>query len=100
MERFIATINSCELDPIEDSGLYLLSSTAPIIRWLDRDLTSSSLIVRKCYQTISTKILEKVSCDKFLISGSPGIGKSTFLSFFVYQLIQLQREKQSIQYHC
>jgi hypothetical protein len=68
---------------------YLLTSSFRDVRWLDKHLMFKSLYIRKCFQDISALIINS-KCARCLVSGTPGIGKSTFLSFFVYELMQLQ----------
>jgi len=109
IERFLETIKLCTLRPIDiiasqddstsnGSGAssdtaFLLTSTAQEIGWLDSLLLTKSLFVRKCYQDVSEIIKSNTTidqCQQYIICGTPGIGKSTFLSYFVYDLIQLQ----------
>jgi hypothetical protein len=71
----------------------LLTSTAQEIGWLDTLLLTKSLFVRMCYQDVSKIIKSNTTiaqCQQYIICGTPGIGKSTFLSYFVYDLIHLQ----------
>ena len=73
---------------------FLLASGAQEIGWLDNLLLTKCLFVRKCYEDVSKIIKSNTTitqCQQYVICGTPGIGKSTFLSYFVYDLIQLQQ---------
>jgi hypothetical protein len=46
------------------------------------------LYIRECYRTIASSILEVSGIHKAIITGTPGIGKSLFLIFLLWQLVK------------
>ena len=62
------------------------------------DTSLNSLYIRECYQTIAESILEGNGSHKAIITGTPGIGKSLFLIYLLWNLVK-RGERVLLIYH-
>jgi hypothetical protein len=58
----------------------------------------NKLYVRECYQTIASRTCIKPGINKAIITGTPGIGKSLFLIYFLWKLVK-ERKRVLFIYH-
>ncbi len=52
------------------------------------DTSLNSLYIRECYRAIASSILEGNGSHKAIITGTPGIGKSLFLIYLLWNLVK------------
>ena len=52
------------------------------------DTSLNSLYIRECYRMIASSILKGNGSHKAIITGTPGIGKSLFLIYFLWNLVK------------
>jgi hypothetical protein len=58
----------------------------------------NKLYVRECYQTIASSTCVEPGINKAIITGTPGIGKSLFLIYFLWKLVK-ERKRVLCIYH-
>ncbi len=46
------------------------------------------LYIRECYRTIASSILNQIGINNAIITGTPGVGKSLFLIYLLWQLVK------------
>jgi len=57
-----------------------------------------NLYIRDCYRTIAASITDRNGIQKAIITGTPGIGKSLFLIYLLWQLVK-KRKRVLFIYH-
>jgi hypothetical protein len=57
-----------------------------------------NLYIRDCYRTIAASITDRNGIQKAIITGTPGIGKSLFLIYLLWQLVK-KRQRVLFIYH-
>src|SRR5690606_1272818 len=82
----IALFNKGCTETVEKDILSLAGASATDkVYWGGEDMFGSKLVLRQCYRDIWKKINSRRR-KKFLVIGSPGIGKSWFLFYCMYKL--------------
>jgi hypothetical protein len=81
----------------EQSGFYLKLSSSEFVIGINKSF-NTTLFVRPCYEQLWQRIQQEIKADdqdraskrRFLVTGTPGLGKSYFLFYVLWQLRQME----------